>query len=92
MPLALDHHCRATRHRSDTAHVKEDGIDGEKSTSPRSSASSLSTGNRRSSPASRRFTHTLSDDDNAINGQAELSRDDDATGEHDLAITYRKIG
>ena len=41
---------------------------------------------------SQRFTHTLSDDDNAINGQAELSRDDDATGEHDLAITTRKIG
>jgi hypothetical protein len=41
---------------------------------------------------SQRFTHTLSDDDNAINGQAELSRDDGATWEPDLAITYRRIG
>ena len=41
---------------------------------------------------SQRFTHTLSDDDNAINGQAELSRNDGATWEHDLAITYRRIG
>ena len=41
---------------------------------------------------SQRFTGTLSDDDNTINGEAELSRDDGATWEHDLAITYRKIG
>jgi hypothetical protein len=39
---------------------------------------------------SQRFTHTLSDD-NAINGQGELSLDDGATWEHDLAITYRRI-
>jgi len=41
---------------------------------------------------SQRFTGTLSDDDNAINGQGELSTDDGATWEHDLAITYRRIG
>jgi hypothetical protein len=41
---------------------------------------------------SQRFTHTLSDDDHAINGQGELSTDDGATWEHDLAITYRRIG
>ena len=41
---------------------------------------------------SQRVTHTLSDDDNAINGQGELSTDDGATWEHDLAITYRTIG
>jgi hypothetical protein len=41
---------------------------------------------------SQRLTLTLSDDDKAINGQAELSRDDGATWEHDLAITYRRIG
>jgi len=41
---------------------------------------------------SQRFTGTLSDDDNAINGQGELSRDDGATWEHDLAITYRRTG
>lgn len=41
---------------------------------------------------SQRFTHTLSDDGNAISGQAELSTDDGATWEHDLAITYRRIG
>jgi hypothetical protein len=35
---------------------------------------------------SQSVTHTLSDD-NAITGQAELSRDDGATWEHDLAIT-----
>ena len=40
---------------------------------------------------SQRFTGTLSDDGNAINGQAELSRDG-ATWEDDLAITYRRIG
>jgi hypothetical protein len=34
----------------------------------------------------------VTDDDNAINGQAELSRDDGATWEHDLAITCRRIG
>jgi hypothetical protein len=38
---------------------------------------------------SQRFTGAL--DDNAIHGQAELSRDDGATWEHDLAITYRRI-
>jgi hypothetical protein len=32
------------------------------------------------------------DDDNAITGQGELSLDDGATWEHDLAITYRRIG
>jgi hypothetical protein len=41
---------------------------------------------------SQRITHTLSDDDNAITGRAELSRDDGATWEHDLAITYRRVG
>jgi hypothetical protein len=41
---------------------------------------------------SQRFTGTLSDDDNAINGEGELSRDDGATWERDLAITYRRIG
>jgi hypothetical protein len=41
---------------------------------------------------SQRFTGTLSDDDNAINGEAELSRDDGASWESDLAITYRRIG
>ena len=40
---------------------------------------------------SQRFTGTLSDDGNAINGQAELSRDG-GTWEDDLAITYRRIG
>jgi hypothetical protein len=41
---------------------------------------------------SQRFTGRLSDDDNAINGEGELSRDDGATWENDLAITYRRIG
>jgi hypothetical protein len=41
---------------------------------------------------SQRFTHTFSDDNNAINGQAELSTDDGATWERDLAIAYRRIG
>ncbi|MEA2212675.1 MAG: hypothetical protein QOF83_2623 [Solirubrobacteraceae bacterium] len=41
---------------------------------------------------SQRFTHTFSDDGNAINGQGELSRDDGTTWEHDLAITYRRVG
>jgi hypothetical protein len=41
---------------------------------------------------SQRFTGTLSDDDNAINGAGELSHDADAAWEHDLAITYRRIG
>jgi hypothetical protein len=41
---------------------------------------------------SQRVTHTLSDDGNAINGQAELSTDDGATWEPDLAITYRRTG
>jgi hypothetical protein len=41
---------------------------------------------------SQRFTGTLSDDGNAINGQGELSTDDGATWEPDLAITYRRIG
>jgi len=40
---------------------------------------------------SQRVTHTLSDDDTAITGQAELSRDDGATWAHDLAISYRRI-
>ena len=41
---------------------------------------------------SQRSTHTFSDDNNEINGQAELSTDDGATWEHDLAIIYRRIG
>jgi len=41
---------------------------------------------------SQRFSNTLGDDDNAIHGQAELSTDDGATWEHDLAITYRGVG
>jgi hypothetical protein len=41
---------------------------------------------------SQRVAHTLSDDDEEIRGQAELSTDDGATWEHDLAITYRRIG
>jgi hypothetical protein len=41
---------------------------------------------------SQRFTGTFSDGDDAINGDVELSRDDGATWEHDLAITYRRIG
>ena len=41
---------------------------------------------------SQRFTGTFSDDDNAINGQAQLSTDDGSTWEHDPAITYRRIG
>ncbi len=41
---------------------------------------------------SQRVAHTLSDDDKGIRGQAELSTDDGATWEHDLAITYRRIG
>jgi hypothetical protein len=40
---------------------------------------------------SQRFTGTFSDDD-TINGDVELSRDDGATWAHDLAITYRRIG
>jgi hypothetical protein len=40
---------------------------------------------------SQRFTHTFSDGGNAIHGQGELSRDDGATWQHDLAITYRKV-
>ena len=40
---------------------------------------------------SQRFTGTLSDDGNAIDGQGELSRDG-ATWERDLAITYRRVG
>jgi hypothetical protein len=41
---------------------------------------------------SQRVTHTLSDDDKELRAQAELSTDDSATWEHDLAITYRGIG
>ncbi|MGH3600825.1 MAG: hypothetical protein ACRDQH_11200 [Pseudonocardiaceae bacterium] len=41
---------------------------------------------------SQRVTHTLSDDNNAINGPGELSTDDGATWAHDLAITYRRVG
>jgi hypothetical protein len=41
---------------------------------------------------SQRCTSTLSDDDTAITGEMELSRDDGATWEPDLAITYRRIG
>lgn len=41
---------------------------------------------------SQRFTLTLSGDDNAINGQAELSTDDGITWEPDLTITYRRAG
>ena len=39
---------------------------------------------------SQRFTGTLSDDDNAIKGEGELSRDG-ATWQQDLAIIYRRI-
>jgi hypothetical protein len=39
----------------------------------------------------QRFTGTLRDDDNTIDGAVELSRDDGATWKHDLAITYRRI-
>ena len=41
---------------------------------------------------SQQLTGTFSDDDNAINGHAQLSTDDGSTWEHDLAITYRRIG
>ena len=41
---------------------------------------------------SQRFTGTLTDDDNAMDADVELSRDDGATWEHDLAIAYRRIG
>jgi hypothetical protein len=41
---------------------------------------------------SQRFTGTLSGYGNTINGQGELSQDDGATWEPDLAITYRRIG
>ena len=41
---------------------------------------------------SQRFTGTLSDDGNAITGRAELSLDDGATWQDDLAITYRRVG
>ncbi|MGB0092507.1 MAG: hypothetical protein WBP81_08235 [Solirubrobacteraceae bacterium] len=41
---------------------------------------------------SQRVTHTFSDDGNTIHGQGELSRDDGATWENDLAITYRRVG
>lgn len=41
---------------------------------------------------SQRFTHTLSDDDNTINGQGELSTNDGATWEPDLTITYCRTG
>ena len=41
---------------------------------------------------SQRFTGTLSEDRNTINGEAQLSRDDGATWKHDLAITYRRLG
>lgn len=41
---------------------------------------------------SQRCTHTFRDDGNAITGQAELSRDNGATWEDDLAITYRRVG
>jgi hypothetical protein len=39
----------------------------------------------------QRFTGTLGDDGNTIDGQAQLSRDG-ATWEDDLAITYRRTG
>jgi hypothetical protein len=39
---------------------------------------------------SLRVTHTLSEDDKTINGQAELSTDDGVTWEPDLTITYRR--
>lgn len=41
---------------------------------------------------SLRVTHNFSDDGNVITGQAELSRDDGATWEDDVAITYRRVG
>jgi hypothetical protein len=40
---------------------------------------------------SQRFTATFNDDD-VINGQAELSTDDGITWEPDLTITYRRVG
>jgi hypothetical protein len=39
---------------------------------------------------SQRVTHTLSNDDKTINGQAELSVDDGISWEPDLTITYRR--
>ena len=44
-----------------------------------------------SSDFAQRFTGTFSADRNAIDGLGELSRDDGATWERDLAITYRRI-
>jgi hypothetical protein len=41
---------------------------------------------------SQRFSGTFNDDGNALSGQGELSTDDGATWEHDLAITYRRTG
>ena len=41
---------------------------------------------------SQRFTGITSDDGDAIRGEVELSRDDGATWEPDLAIAYRRIG
>jgi hypothetical protein len=41
---------------------------------------------------SQRFTGTFSDDGNTINGEGELSRDNGATWNSDLAITYRRAG
>ena len=40
---------------------------------------------------SQRFTGKLSNDDNAITGDGELSLDDGATWKHDSTITYRRI-
>jgi len=41
---------------------------------------------------SQRFSGTLSDDGKAINGQGELSQNNGATWEDDLAITSHRIG
>jgi len=41
---------------------------------------------------SQRFTGRLSNDDNAISGDGELSLDDGATWKRDAALTYRRIG
>jgi len=40
----------------------------------------------------QRFTGALTDDDNAMDADVELSRDEGVTWEHDLAIAYRRIG
>ena len=41
---------------------------------------------------SQRFTGTFGPDGDSIVGRGELSRDDGATWDDDLAITYRRVG